>query len=99
MGLFGLIKKGIKKLAKWQPLKTVKKVASFIPGGSEIGSAVEKGIDIFKKRRQAGESPGDAFAGSMGVETTSAEQRAKTTGMMIALGVGALLLVLLLKRR
>jgi len=99
MGLFGLIKKGIKKLGKWQPLKTVKKVAGFIPGGAAIASGVEKGIEIFKKRRQAGESPGDAFAATAGLNIQTPEDQAKSTGILIAVGVGALLLILLMRRR
>lgn len=99
MGLGGLIKKGFKKLKKWQPLKTVKKVAQFVPGGAAIAGRVEAVIDAVKRRRQEGQSPGDAIAGSAGVVVTTPEQQAKNAGILLAVAGGLLLLFMLSRRK
>ena len=88
-----------KKVKKWQPLKTVEKVAQFVPGGAAISDRVKEGIEVFKRRRESGQSPGDAFAAGAGVHTTTTEQQAKNMGMIVAVGVGVLVLILLMRRR
>lgn len=88
-----------KKVKKWQPLKTVEKVAQFTPGGAAIAERVKDGIEAFKRRREAGQSPGDAFAAGAGVSYSTPEQQAKNMGMILMVGAGIVLLVVLMRRR
>ena len=83
-----------KKLRKWQPGKTIEKVAQFVPGGSALVDTVKGGLDLFKKR-QSDIAAGQAYATTA---PTSFNVMQGNTPMLL-IGAGLILVLFLVLRK
>lgn len=87
------------KLRKWQPGKTLEKIANFVPGGNIAAGLIKEGINIVKGRTQevaAGEAYVTTAPTSAGLGSFF---RRENMPLILAVAGGGLLLVMFLRRR